>query len=166
MEEHYSPDSTLDDIKVSIQSSIRNPNIGRVFQSVLKKGPLAYKIATIFEIKNAKTGEHHHFSLRLDSFSKTKTGWSYKRENSIGIDGEAGEIERLVRFINGTTECDAPSESGNFRLINEEFYLSTENIATLVQKSDSSEKSQLMRAIIEDISESDTIPSDLRVAFH
>ena len=165
MEEQFPQDSTLDDIKISIQSSIRNPNIGSVFQSVLKKGPMAYKIATIFEIKNAKTGEHHHFSLRLDSYSKLKTGWKYNRENSIGIDGDVGEIERLVRFICGTTACDVPTEIGSFRLINEESYLSAQNIATLVQKSDSSEKSQLMRAIIEDISESDTIPSDLQDAF-
>jgi hypothetical protein len=165
MEEQYSPDSTLEDIKIAIQRSYMNPNIGRTFQSVLKKGPRTYKIATIFEIINTKTEEHHHFSLRLDSFDKLKAGWKYKPERSIHIDGDDGEIERLVRFICGATECETPSESGSFRLVDEDSYLTAQNIASLVQKSDSSEKSQLMRAIIEDISDSDTIPDDLQDAF-
>ncbi|MFH1633122.1 MAG: Shedu anti-phage system protein SduA domain-containing protein [Chloroflexota bacterium] len=166
MEENYPPDATLDDIKVAIQLSYRNPNIGRTFQCVLKKGPRSYKIATIIEIMNSHTGELHHYSLRLDSFEKLKAGWKYKPTRSINIDGSVGEIERLVRFISGTTECDTPDESGQFRLVDEELYLTAQNIAKLVQKSDSSEKSQLMRAIIEDISDSDVIPADLQDAFH
>jgi hypothetical protein len=84
---------------------------------------------------------------------------------SIHIDGDTGEIDRLIRFIVGTTDSNTPIESGSFRLVDEDFYLTAQNIATLVQKSDSSEKSQLMRAIIEDISDSDTIPTDLKDAF-
>ena len=136
MDEDYPSDATLEDIKVAIQRSYRNPNIGRTFQSTLKKGPRSYKIATIFEIINSNTGDFHHYSLRLDSFDKLKDRWRYKPSMSIHIDGETGEIDRLIRFIVGTTDSNTPIESGSFRLVDEDFYLTAQNIATLVQKSD------------------------------
>lgn len=165
MEEHFSPDTTIEDIKVAIKLSQRNPNVGRTFQSVLKNGPRAFKIATVFEIMNSHTGELHHHALRLDSFDKLRSGWKYKPDRSIHIDGNAGELEKLVRFIQGVTDCDVSTESGQIRIVEEEAYLSMQNIASLVQKADSSAKSQFMKAIIEDISDADHIPVDLKDAF-
>jgi hypothetical protein len=165
MQEQFPPDTTLEDIKVAIRLSQKNPNVGRTFQSVLKNGPRAFKIATVFEIMNSHTGELHHHTLRLDSYDKLKVGWKYKPERSIHIDGNAGELEKLVRLIQSVTECDASTRSGQFRIIEEEAYLSVQNIASLVQKADSSAKSQFMKAIIEDISDADHIPVDLKNAF-
>lgn len=165
MQKDFSPETTLEDIKVAITLSQRNPNVRRTFQSVLKDGPRTFKIATVFEIMNSHTDELHHHSLRLDSFDRLKIGWKYRPDRSIHLDDAAGEIGKLVRFIQGVTECDKTTERGQFRIIEEEKYLSVENIALLVQKADSSTKSQFMRAIIEDISDADYIPVDLKDAF-
>lgn len=165
MEREYPPESTIDDIKIAIRRSYRNPQIGHTFQSVIKNGPRTYKIATVFEIKNTKTNELHHYALRLDTINKQKSGWRNRPEHSIYIDGDNGEIEKLIRFVIGSTNCEIPEQDGIFHLLEDEKYLSAEAIATLVQRSDFSEKAQLMRAIIEDISDSDSIPMDLQESF-
>jgi len=78
MNVNYSPDLSIDDIKVKIQQTSGNPNIGKTHQVILKNGPRAFRIATIFEIINQKTKKLHHLSLQLDSFDKTKKAWKDK----------------------------------------------------------------------------------------
>jgi len=51
------PDSTLDDAKVRIRESVKNPNVGKTEQAVLKEGPRAFRLATLFEIMNPESGE-------------------------------------------------------------------------------------------------------------
>lgn len=62
-----SPEISFADVKLRIQASYANPNVGHVLQVVLKDGPRVFKIATIFEIRDPSTKSFHHHSLRLDS---------------------------------------------------------------------------------------------------
>ena len=63
------PESTIDDVKVRIRESVKNPNVGRTEQVVLKEGPRSFKLATLFEILNPGAKETHHYSLRIDSIN-------------------------------------------------------------------------------------------------
>lgn len=57
-------DSTIEDVKVRIRQSVRNRNIGRVEQVVLREGPRAFRLATLFEIVCPEAGDVYHYSLR------------------------------------------------------------------------------------------------------
>ena len=59
------PENTIDDVKIRIQESYKNPNVRRVTQAVLKEGPRAFKIASLMEIVNPKTDEFHHGTVKL-----------------------------------------------------------------------------------------------------
>lgn len=41
------PEASLDDVKVRIRESIKNPNVGKVEQVVLKEGPRAFRLRCI-----------------------------------------------------------------------------------------------------------------------
>ncbi len=66
MENKIPKDISIEDIKVRIRSTSKNPNIGNTRHVVLKNGPRTYKIATIFEIVDPAEGKLHHLSLQLD----------------------------------------------------------------------------------------------------
>jgi hypothetical protein len=165
MADEYSADTSIEDIKVAIRRSFNNPNIGQTFHSVIKEGPRTFKIATIFEILDSNTNEHHHFALRLDTVDRLKSGWKSRPRNSLWLHGNDGELERLLAFLNGTLQSIVPDEIGNFVLVDEGAYLDTKKLADLVLNSDSPTKSHLVRQILEDISKTESIPEYLPEAF-
>jgi len=59
------PETTLDDVKVRIHEAYKNPNVGKIHQAVLKDGPRTFRLATLLEIIDTKTGGLHHYLLRL-----------------------------------------------------------------------------------------------------
>ena len=79
MEEKYDPTLTLDELKVQIRKSNKNPNIGNTTQVVLKDGPRSYKIATLFEILDPNKGDIHHYSLKIETYKKTKKYWYFQK---------------------------------------------------------------------------------------
>lgn len=94
------PESTIDDVKVRIRKSIQNPNVGRIEQVILKEGPRAFRLATLYEILKPDTGDLHHYSLKIDSIDRKKDGWFYKPKKSISLNGRnPDEIEHLFRFL-------------------------------------------------------------------
>src|SRR5665648_398879 len=50
------PEASRDDVKVRIRESIKNPNVGKVEQVVLKEGPRAFRLATLYEIIDPESG--------------------------------------------------------------------------------------------------------------
>lgn len=165
MSTNFPPTATIETIKIGIRQSQNNPNIGRTYQVELKSGPRVFKIATIFEVMNAHTDELHHYALRLDCFEKKKSGWQYKPDRTIHLDGEVGEIAGLVQFIRGVTETEKPDTDGNFLIVDENSYLSAQNVAEFLRDANNTTKSQIVRAIIDDISRTDEIPEELQDAF-
>jgi hypothetical protein len=94
-------DTSLDDVKLRILESYKNPGVGRVYQVVLKDGKRIVRLATLLESLGNKTRGFHHYSLKIDSIDRKKSGWSYKPEKSIRLDGtDPDEIEKLYRFLN------------------------------------------------------------------
>lgn len=72
-----SPDQSLGEVKLRIRESIRNPNVGQIYQAVLKEGPRTFRLATLLEIVDGKSSQFHHFSLKIDSIDRKNSGWFY-----------------------------------------------------------------------------------------
>lgn len=151
---------SLEDIKVEIRTTHSNANVGKTHQIVLKEGPRAYRIATIFEIINASTQEIHHHTLRIDAYQKSSSGWQKNVNKSQWIVSEPNELNRLVTFIQGVTGNLFPCD-GTFHIVDESTYKSIEELIHLIQKTDTSAKLRLMQTILADISATPVVSDEL-----
>ncbi len=154
------PDSTLDDVKVRIRESIKNPNVGKTEQTVLKEGPRAFRLATLFEIMNPESGDIHHYSLKIDSINRMKSGWFYKPEKSVSLEGQdPNEIERLFRFLRAHLEGKLSGAKGDLHIIGSEEYEKLERLVDLIPNLSSPDMVELVRIIIPRIKDaSDYMP--------
>jgi hypothetical protein len=85
---------SLEDVKIRITKSYKNPSVRTITQAVLKEGPRAFKIATLMEVINPKTDEFHHYNLKIDHVDKRKAGWFHDATKSVRLEGkEPDEIE-------------------------------------------------------------------------
>ena len=147
-------DSTLDDVKVRIRESVKNPNIGKTEQVVLKEGPRSFRLATVFEILDPEAGELHHYSLRIDSINRKKEGWFYKPEKSIWLDGqEPDEIERLFKFLKAHMEGKLTNAKGDLHIISSNEYEKLENLIDLIPNLASPDMVEIVKLIIPRITE-------------
>lgn len=140
----------IEQIKVEIRQTFSNPNIGKTHQITLKDGPRAYRVATIFEILDGKTGKFHHYSLRMDAFNVDQKGW-VTEEKSTWITHDPGELERLETFINSVVNGNFRDDDGVFYIVPEYTYENLENVIDLVSESTLPEKLSVMKSILADI---------------
>lgn len=141
--------ASLDDVKVRIRESYTNPNIGKIHQAVLKDGPRAFRIATLFEIVDPKAGSVHHYSLRLDSIDRTKAGWFAKPDKSIRLEGEEpDEIEHLSRFLRAIDEGTLSNRTGDLHLLDSDDYAKLEHLLGLLPNLSSSDRLALVRTVL------------------
>lgn len=140
----------IDDVQVYIKQTFSNPNIGKTHQISLKEGPRAYRIATIFEILDGKTGRLHHYALRLDAYKVNRDGWIID-ENPTWITNQPGELEQLGTFINNVVNGSFSEEEGVFYIVPDETYEMLENVIDSVSRTDIHEKLKVMEIILGDI---------------
>jgi len=166
MTETYPPNLSIDEIKVKIQQTSKNPNIGKTHQVELKGGPRAFRIATIFEIMNPTKNELHHLSLRLDSFEKTKQAWNVKPEKSIQLGGETpNEIKALHEFLSAILSQHYPGCAGDFRLVASDQFKLLQSIAGLLPNLPGARKLELAKKLLESLDASDIDPDAFIDAF-
>lgn len=123
------PETTLDDVKVRIRKAYKNPNVGKIHQAVLKDGPRTFRLATLLEIIDTKTGDLHHYSLKIDSIERLKAGWFSKPQKSVRLEGDnPNEIEHLCRFLNALTEGKLSNRTGELHIIGSDEYEKLENL--------------------------------------
>ena len=122
---------TLDEIKFHIKQTHSNPNVGTTHQIVLKDGPRAYRIATIFQILNADTREVHHYSLRVDQYNRSKEGWAEYPPHCVWVATDPDELPKLFRFLQPVIEGTLPQTTGTYRIIDEETYTNVEELTKL-----------------------------------
>jgi len=143
------PESTLDDVKVRIIASVKNPNVGKTEQVVLKEGPRAFRLATLFEIINPETGKLHHYTLKIDSIDRKKTGWFYKPEKSVSLEGrKQDEIERLFLFLRAPLEGTLYDATGELHIINKEDYEKLERLIDIIPNLSSPDMVELVNLIL------------------
>src|SRR4051812_7961724 len=76
------------------------PDIKLLDKVILKNGPQAYKVALHWVLANRHTGEVRHHSLKIETYRKSKDGWTLPLDNSITLgQGDQTEIIRLQTFI-------------------------------------------------------------------
>jgi hypothetical protein len=148
------PENTIDDVKVRIQESYKNPNVRRVTQTVLKEGPRAFKIASLMEIINPTTDEFHHYSLKIDHIDKTKAGWFYKPGRSVRLEGnESDEIKKLLKFLAAAYHDEFNDASGEMHLISSDDYAKLENLVEAIPKIADTDKIHLVGTLISQLDE-------------
>lgn len=159
------PETTLEDVKVRIRESTKNQNVGKTEQVVLKDGPRAYKLATLIEILNPETGKVHHYTLKIDSIDRKKSGWFYKPEKSVALEGkETDEIQRLFYFLQAHLEGRL-LQPGDLHIIKAEEYQKLENLVNLIPDLASPDMIELIKVIIPRISDASNYFKEFVEAF-
>lgn len=166
MEEKYPPELSVEDIKIKIQQTSGNPNIGKTHQVVLKDGPRTYRIVTLFEILDPSKEKLHHLSLQVDSFDKTKAGWRAKPDKRIRLEGEEpDEIQVLSKFLNAVLSEHYPARSGEYHVIPEQQFELLSNLTELIPKLPGSRKLELVIEVIRSLDQFDVKPEQFVNAF-
>jgi hypothetical protein len=166
MSESYPPDYSIEDIKVRIQQTSGNPNIGNTQQVVLKDGPRTFRIATIFEIMDPAAGKLHHLSLQLDSFDKTKAAWKVKPEKRIRLDGESpDEISMLASFLQTALSKQYPEKAGDYHVVPDEQYKLLENLVNTIPNLPGQQKFELITELFKSFSDLDIEAQNFVAAF-
>ena len=156
----------LDDLKVKIRETNKNPNIGKTHQVVLKDGPRAYRIATIFEILDPSNNTLHHLSLRLDSFDHVKNKWTHKPDRSVRLEGkEPNEIASLSRFLRAILDEHYPQEAGDIHVVNAATYNNVEEIIKVVPQINSKERLQILQRLLHNMDKSSLNADEFIAAF-
>jgi hypothetical protein len=159
-------DTSLDDVKVRIKKTYSNPNVRTITQVVLKEGPRAFRIATLLELVNPKTGDFHHYSLKIDHIDKTKKGWFAKPDKSVRLEGkEPDEIDRLHKFLQATLENDLNDKTGELHLISGSDYKNLESVLHIVPNIADTDKIHLVKNILAQLDGDNTMFSDFVTAF-
>jgi len=160
------PDYTIDDVKIRIQKSYKNPNVRKVTQAVLKDGPKVFKIASLMEIVNPKTDEFHHYYLKIDHIDKTKAGWFYKPIKSVSLEGEEpDEVEKLLKFLEAAYQGEFNDASGEMHLISHEDYAKLENLVEAIPNIADTDKIHLAGALISQLDENSSSIASFVKAF-
>jgi hypothetical protein len=93
--------------------------------------------------------------------STTEDGWTEYPPHCVWVAAEAGELPKLFRFLQSVIEGVMPKATGTYRIIDEEIYTNVEELAKLFEKADSSERLQLMKALLQEIGNTTYISSEL-----
>ena len=160
------PENTLDDVTIRIKKTYSNPNVRTITQAVLKDGPRAFKIATMLEVINPKSGEFHHYSLKIDHIDKTKAGWFAKPEKSVRLEGkDPDEIEKLYLFLHASHENKLEDKTGELHLISSSDYAKLDNILSSIPNIANTDKLQLVNSILSQLDSESTSIEDFVSAF-
>lgn len=139
-------DHSFDQVIVERRSAARNPHVREVFSSKLKEGPRSGKSAVVWEIVD-NDGEHHHYTLKLDSFKRSKSrGWQLEEERSFSL-GTTEEIAALHAFIGSILKDRLPSREGEYVVL--AAGERTLEVSRLLGEVDTSEKITVVRRVIE-----------------
>ncbi len=158
MKDKYDPDTTLEELKIQIRKSSTNPNIGNTTQAILKNGPRSYKIATLFEIMDPNSDEIHHYSLKIETYKKTKKFWERKLEHSISLTSEGdNEIGTLVDFLISYRNRLYKLTEGNYRVLSEDALQKVSDVQVLLKEAGSKEKLKIITQLLSEI-EGNEIP--------
>ena len=139
-------DTTFREVQLRIRESYRNPNVGEVFQVALKEGPRAFKIATVFEILDPKTGQLHHHHLRMDHIDRKKGGWFAKPEKSFRCDDE--EIDKLGLFLAALNGGHLTGRSGDLHVVDAQDYEQLANLLGALDRLPAHDRLELTKGLL------------------
>src|SRR5688500_15769378 len=113
-------ETRVEDVIVRIESKLsQNPNVREKVSAVLKDGPRAFRVATLYEIINADTNEHHHWCLKITSIDRSRTrGWSIKPDKTVSLDNDgSSELHILADILQRARDGGFAGQEGRFHLV-------------------------------------------------
>jgi hypothetical protein len=142
-------EASIEDVKVRIRECYRNPNVRNTRQVVLKEGPRTFRIATLFEIVDPETSEFHHWSLKIDSIDRRKSGWFGKAEKSIRLEsGDPDEIHALLQFLQAALSDRIPATTGEIHIIGAADYQNLEQLLDVLPNLATSDRLELLKTVL------------------
>lgn len=156
------PETSLDDVLVRIRQSNKNPNIGSVKQVVLKEGPRAFRVATLYEIRNAE-GKFHHHSLTLTQVDKTKQSWTATAEKVFRI--EKDELNKLHTLLEASRSGQLDAETGDVHIVRQQDFEKYEHIVETFPDLGDEAKTELVVQLLSQLDSEDINANDLVSAF-
>lgn len=154
---HSSPDA--DEFLQLIQANKPNhPHIASTQRTIIKSGPRTYKLASVMQIKNPKTGEVRHKELHLNAFP-------FRVDKGIDFDTKKRlahwtcsdeEIEALRIFLNNYQDADSPGDHVVVRNPDESFAKLLDTLGD--QKLDTSQLVGLISALADRAKELRQLP--------
>tara|TARA_R110002072_G_scaffold295382_3_gene466306 strand:+ start:1392 stop:2543 length:1152 start_codon:yes stop_codon:yes gene_type:complete len=161
------PETTPESVKLIVKKAYSAANVGNITQTWLKEGPQAFRLATLLEIVNPKTNEFHHYSLKIDQYSRSsKKGWSSKPDKSVRMEGkQPDEIRALHLFLAAIYDGEIEGQYGDLRIITGAEYDKLANILEVIPNIGDSDKLQLVSSIISQLDGKESKFSDFASIF-
>ena len=155
-------DTSPDDLVLRIESKLKNPNVGRVVSMVLKPGPRAYRVATLYEIVDPSTNEHHHWCLKINSFDRSKSkGWSFKPTASVSLDDDGtSELGKLADFIQAAQAGRLAEPTGDYQLIPATQIDTIRTLLKFARKADSAQRMRVVRTLLASLDVESVSPAE------
>ena len=154
------PHVDVEAVKLTIQKSIRNPNVGRVACVTLREGPRAYRFATLYEILRGD-GSHHHYCLRIDSVDRTKVGWQSRPAKSVALESDGDdELGRLLTLLQSAVSDELPSTSGEYRVVTEREFDRVRDLLSSIRAVDAGRRFKILQAILASLDTSAVVVED------
>ena len=154
------------ELRLRIEAKVRNPNVGRVISAPLKNGPQSFRFATLFQIIDPATSQHHHWCLRIDSFSRTKKiGWQFKPDKSITLDDDgSSELSDLSGLVQAALGGQLNQETGHYELVPAAHLQSIRTLLRFARRADASQRMRVVQALLENLDVASIEPEEwLRV---
>lgn len=148
-----------DEVRIA-RTKTSDPHVQEVYQATLKDGPQAYRFAYIFKIVNPKTGELHHYSLRIDNWKRTKRrGWEEQPERSVTL--EQDEFEKLVDFIPSIVAGSLIGDDQDYIVVRGHEFTKVKDLIRILPKLETEAKLEFIREVLQGVASDAVDPSTL-----
>jgi hypothetical protein len=153
------------EIAVKIQANLRNPNIRFATQAILRPGPKVYRYATLYEIIDSNTQQHHHWCLRIDTISRTKkAGWQSKPEKSVTLESDGtDELGDLLKLLDAALRGHLPARSGDYHIVDASGIVPVRQILALVREAKAEKKLDVVKSVLSSL-QLDSLSADHWIA--
>jgi antiviral defense system Shedu protein SduA len=160
-------ETSPDEVILRIEAKLRNPNVGRVVSTVLKDGPRAYRLATLYQIINPSTRDHHHWCLKINSFDRSKkSGWSFKPTHSVSMDDDGSqELAHLAELIQAANAGQLGEPTGDYHLVPAAQLDSIKALLRFAKRADSEQRMRVVRALLESLDVTSVPPAEWQNIF-
>lgn len=113
-----------------------------------------------FQILDGESGAHHHFVLRIESWSRTKKrGWELTKEVTLE-DDESDEIRALLMFVSSAMD-GVPDRPGRYLVIDTQEAPQLRDIIGMLSGSRTGDRLEVAKVILMDLLDEQFDPSGL-----
>ena len=156
-------ETTVEDVIVRIESRLsQNQNVREKISAVLKNGPRAFRVATLYEIINPDTNEHHHWCLKITSIDRSKTkGWNIKPEKTVSLDDDGSrELQVLADILKRARGGEFADQEGEFHLVPASEMQGIKALLRAARGANSEQRMRVVRAVLDNLDVNSVAPAE------